>query len=62
MAIVMIKCSSCFSMLQGPNILYKENRKGQPKQLLCLLFSSGIRKNILFFIQYYVITRDSKWW
>lgn len=49
-------------MLQGPNILYKENRKGQPKQLLCLLFSSGIRKNILFFIQYYVITRDSKWW
>lgn len=42
----MIKCSSCVPVAQGPNILYKENRKLQQK--LCLLFFRGIRKNILF--------------
>lgn len=55
--LVIIKCSSCFSIAQGPNILCKENTKLQHKLSLCLLFFLGVSEIIFyFFIQYYVIT------
>lgn len=54
--LVIIKCSSCFSIAQGPNILYKGNTKLQQKLSLCLLFFLGVSEIIYFFIQYYIIT------
>lgn len=47
--IVMRTCSSCFSIAQGPNSIYKGNSCG--KNLLCLSFFLGVlEKNTLFFI------------
>lgn len=54
---MIIKCSSCFSIAQGPNVLYKENTELQQKLSLCLLFFLGVSEIIFyFFIQYYIIT------
>lgn len=60
--LVMIKCSSCFSLAQGPSSLCKETTKLQHKLSLFIILFRGIRNNVLFFYSALRHYHDSQLW